>query len=320
MRTLITGGAGFIGGHLAERLIADGHAVEVLDDLSTGRRSNLAAILDHPLFTFTEGSVANDGLVGECIARSDRVFHLAAAVGVQRVVDRPVETILTNVLGSEIVLRHAAEQRKRILITSSSEIYGKSEAVPFAETDDCVLGPPQSARWSYATSKAVTESLATAYASRDSETIIARLFNTIGPRQVGSYGMVVPRFVAAALAGDPIRIFGDGTQTRCFCHVADVVDALVRLMDADAAVGRVFNIGSTEEVTIEQLADLILELTASASAKQFTPYAEAYGKAIDDMLRRVPDLRAIRKAIAWQPTSPLRETLRQIIASYLRTP
>ena len=313
MRTLITGGAGFIGGHLAERLIADGHAVKVLDDLSTGRRSNLAAILDHPMFTFTEGSVADDGLVGECVARSDRIFHLAAAVGVQRVVDRPVETILTNVLGSKVVLRHAAEQGRRILITSSSEIYGKSEAVPFAETDDCVLGPPQSVRWSYATSKAVAESLAMAYASRGSETIIARLFNTIGPRQSGSYGMVVPRFVAAALAGDPIRIFGDGTQTRCFCNVADVVDALVRLMDADAATGGVFNIGSTEEITIEQLADLILELTAGESVKQFVPYAEAYGEAIDDMLRRVPNLRAIHETIAWRPTHPLRETLLAII-------
>jgi UDP-glucose 4-epimerase len=313
-RFLVTGGAGFIGSHLAERLLADGAAVEVLDDLSSRRRENLSAVSGVAGFRFTEGSVCDEALTLECIGRAEAVFHLAAGVGVQRLVDRPVETIRTNVLGSEIVLRHAAAGGKRVLLTSSSEVYGKSEAVPFREEDDCVLGPPQASRWSYAASKVVAETLAMAYHRREgAAVIVARLFNTIGPRQRGLYGMVVPRFVAAALAGEPLRIFGDGRQTRCFCHVADTVDALVRLMSAQEAAGGVFNVGSTEEVSIEHLAERIIRMTGGGSSKQFVPYERAYGRPMEDMARRVPDVARLCGLTGWRARHDLTATLGEVI-------
>lgn len=314
MRALVTGGAGFIGSHLCERLAGDGYAVVVIDDLSTGRFENIAELVRAGKVEFVRDSVRNSETMHLLVQRCDEVYHLAAAVGVQLIVDRPVHTIETNIHGTEVVLETANKFGKKVLIASTSEVYGKSEKVPFKEDDDTVLGSTRFSRWSYACSKAIDEFLALAYHEQYGlDVVIVRLFNTIGPRQTGRYGMVVPRFVRQALATEPVTIYGTGRQSRCFCYVGDVVEALTALMKSDATSGGVFNVGTTEEVTIEQLADMVIELTGSKSKKQFVSYKQAYGKAIDDMMRRVPSIERIKAAVGWSPTNGLGQALRKII-------
>jgi UDP-glucose 4-epimerase len=316
MKVLITGGAGFIGSHLSEHLIGLGQEVAVIDDLSTGSLDNIAHLSDNPAFSFVEGNACDSALMDGLVRDCDTVYHLAAAVGVQLIVDRPVHTIETNIHGTETVLELASKYRKKVLLASTSEVYGKSEKVPFHEDDDTVLGSTRFSRWSYACSKAIDEFLGFAYHDeRDLDVIIVRLFNTIGPRQVGNYGMVVPRFVDAALKGEQIRIFGDGKQTRCFASVTDVVGAIVALMADDKTPGRVYNIGSNEEISISSLADMVIERTASSSTKKFISYKEAYGKEFDDMLRRVPCLKRINETIGYEPKMNLAQTLDTIIES-----
>ncbi len=318
MKALVTGGAGFIGSHLCERLLESGWDVSVIDDLSTGRSSNIEKILDNQRFEFVEGNVRDvkvmEGLAAEC----DVIFHLAAAVGVQLIVDRPVHTIETNIHGTEVVLDVANRLKKKVLLTSTSEVYGKNERVPFCEDDDTVLGSTRFSRWSYACSKAIDEFLAFAYHDEYGlDVVVVRIFNTIGPRQVGQYGMVVPRFIQWALKDEPVLIYGDGQQSRCFVYVGDVVEALVGLINSDNAGGRVYNIGSDEEITIEGLADLIIAKTGSKSKKRFVPYEAAYGKAFDDMARRVPSLERIRGQIGYERSTNLEQTL-EIIVNHVR--
>ena len=316
MKALVTGGAGFVGSHLVERLLADGCEVLVLDDLSTGSVDNLGKVKGDGRFRFVEGSVRDGAVVGELVEQCEVVFHLAAAVGVELIVKQPVRTIETNIHGTEIVLEQAAKFGRKVLITSSSEVYGKSQKVPFGEDDDMVLGSTRFSRWSYACSKAIDEFLGLAYHQQFGlEVVIVRLFNTIGPRQRGSYGMVVPRFVGWALKDEPIRIYGDGTQTRCFGYVGDVVDALVKLSVSSAAVGGIFNIGGDEEISIIDLADKIIGLTGSRSVKEFVSYEEAYGRPFDDMMRRVPCRDRLRGVIGYEPGTGLDEMLRTIIES-----
>lgn len=315
MKALITGGAGFIGSHLAERLLAEGHSVIVVDDLSTGSRSNLTAVIEHPAFELVVDTVRNSETMHLLISRCDVVYHLAAAVGVQLIVDRPVHTIETNIHGSEVVLEIANKFGKKVLLASTSEVYGKSEAVPFHEDDDSLLGSTRFSRWSYACSKMIDEFLGLAYYEQYGlAVVVVRLFNTVGPRQTGRYGMVVPRFVERALAGEPLQIYGSGQQSRCFCDVADVVGALTKLMACEQAAGRVYNVGSSEEVTIEQLADRVIELTGSRSEKRFLTYEQAYGKPFDDMMRRVPSLERLRATVGFVPQTPLDQTLGRVIA------
>lgn len=314
MKALVTGGAGFIGSHLAERLLRDGHEVVVVDDLSTGRQENTDAVRNNARFSFVHNTVRNAETMNALIKNSDVVFHLAAAVGVKLIVDEPVRTIETNIHGTEVVLEMANKFKKKVLIASTSEVYGKSEDVPFSEDDDSVLGSTKFARWSYACSKMVDEFLALAYYEQFKlPVVIARLFNTVGPRQSGQYGMVVPRFVQSALKNEPICIYGTGQQSRCFAHVADVVDGLIRLMLSDATQGSVFNVGSDQEITIEQLADRVIELTNSKSPKTFVSYEQAYGRPFDDMMRRVPCLDRIKEAIGYQVNISLDETLNSVI-------
>jgi UDP-glucose 4-epimerase len=314
MRVLITGGAGFIGSSLAERLLKDGNKVVVIDNLSTGSLKNIENFKKHSGFEFVEGDVRNAELLKPLVEQSEAVFHLAAAVGVKLIVEAPVHTIETNIGGTETVLDVANKFGKRILIASSSEVYGKSEAVPFCEDDDIVLGSTSLSRWSYACSKAIDEFLGLAfYQQYGLGVVIARFFNTIGPRQTGQYGMVVPRFVQWALKNEPILIYGTGQQRRCFCYVADVVEAVIDLINCEQAAGRVYNIGSTEEITIEALADKIIEMTGSKSRKEFVPYEVAYGRPIEDMMRRVPSLERTKKTIGWEPKTGLTETLGAII-------
>ena len=316
MRTLITGGAGFIGSHLAERLLKDRYQVTVVDNLSTGSLKNIEAFKDYPKFDFIEGDICNAELMEVQVSHSDVVFHLAAAVGVQLIVDNPVHTIETNIHGSEIVLEAANKFGTKILIASTSEIYGKSEKVPFSEDDDVVLGSTKFSRWSYACSKAIDEFLGLAfYQQYGLGVIIARFFNTIGLRQTGKYGMVVPRFVQRAIKNEPVSIYGTGRQSRCFCYVDDVVEAVIALVNCEEAMGKVFNIGSTEEIAIEALADKIIEMTNSKSTKEFVPYEKAYGQAIDDMMRRVPNIERIKEVIGWEPKTTLDEALKIIIAN-----
>ena len=318
MKALVTGGAGFIGSHLCEGLLESGWDVSVIDDLSTGRRSNIEKILDNRRFEFIEGNVRDvkvmEGLAAEC----DVIFHLAAAVGVQLIVDRPVHTIETNIHGTEVVLEVANRLKKKVVLTSTSEVYGKNERVPFCEDDDTVLGSTRFSRWSYACSKAIDEFLAFAYHDEYGlDVVVVRIFNTIGPRQVGQYGMVVPRFIEWALKDEPVLIYGDGQQSRCFVYVGDVVGGLIGLINSDNAGGRVYNIGSDEEVTIEGLADLIIAKTGSKSKKRFVPYETAYGKAFDDMARRVPSLERIRGQIGYERSKNLEQTL-EIIVNHVR--
>ena len=316
MKALITGGAGFIGSHLAERLLKDGHKVTVVDNLSTGSLKNIESFKEHSAFDFVEGDICNTELMERLVEQSEVVFHLAAAVGVKLVAEKPVETIETNIVGAEVVLEASNKFGKKILIASSSEVYGKNEDVPFREDDDIVLGSTSSLRWSYGCSKAMDEFWALAfYQQYGLNVVIARFFNTIGPRQTGQYGMVVPRFVQRALGNEPLLIHGTGRQRRCFCYVADVVDAVVALCNCEKAAGQVYNIGSNEEIAIEELADKIIEMTGSKSQKEFISYEEAYGRAIDDMMRRVPSLERINKAIGWEPKTSLDEMLRMVIES-----
>lgn len=316
MKTLITGGAGFIGSHLSEELLRTGHSVVVIDNLSTGTLDNLKAIKDHPKFEFVYDNVRNSETMHVLIEKCDIVFHLAAAVGVQLIVDEPVLTIETNIHGSEIVLEIANKFRKKVLIASTSEVYGKSENVPFREDDDTVLGSTRFSRWAYACSKAVDEFLGQAYYEQfNLPVVIARFFNTVGPRQTGQYGMVIPRFVERALNNEPILIYGTGQQSRCFAYVGDVINGVIALMNQPGAVGRVYNIGSTEEITIEALADKVIEMTGSKSEKKFISYEEAYGKPFDDMMRRIPCLDRIKETVGYVPKTTLEETLRYIIDS-----
>ncbi len=316
MQVLITGGAGFIGSHLAETLLARGDAVAVLDDLSTGAFHNIAHLVQHPLFHFAIDSVHNSLVLDRLASQADAIVHLAAAVGVQLVVERPTETIETNVLGTHQVLAAARRYRCRTLIASTSEVYGKSEDLPFREDGDLVLGPSSRSRWGYAASKLLDEFLGlAAYREYELPVTIVRFFNTVGPRQTGRYGMVVPRFVRQALRGEPITVYGDGEQSRCFCHVLDVVRALVALLDRPGETsGEIYNIGSDQEVTINELARRVVQRTGADSPIHHIPYSQAYAPGFEDMRRRVPDITKIRAAIGWQPTRSLDQILDDVIA------
>lgn len=315
MRVLITGGAGFIGSHLSDAYVARGDDVHILDDLSTGSMANVRHLRGNPRFGYTIDSVHNRAVVAELVDQCDVVYHLAAAVGVKLIVESPVRTIETNVHGTEVVLAQASKKHKKVLVASTSEVYGLSTEVPFREDGNLVMGATTKGRWSYACSKAIDEFLALAYwRERKLPTVVVRLFNTVGPRQTGQYGMVIPTFVKQALSGLPITVYGDGTQTRCFTHVADVVGALVALMDHDGSVGQVFNIGSDEEVSIGELAGLVKAATGSASGITHVPYSEAYEAGFEDMPRRVPDLSKIARHIGYRPTRSLEQTLKDVIA------
>ncbi len=314
MHYLITGGAGFIGSHLAEALLARGDSVTVMDDLSTGAIRNIGHLKGQRGFTYVIESVENIPVLAELVDTADQVFHLAAAVGVRLIVESPVRTIETNVKTTELVLAAACKKKKKVFITSTSEVYGKSTAVPFREDGDLVLGATSRGRWSYACSKAIDEFLAIAYwRERHCPTVIGRCFNTVGPRQTGHYGMVVPRFVKQALRGEPITVYGDGQQSRCFTHVSDAVRAMLALMDADHTVGEVYNLGGHQETRIIELAERIKELTESDSPITFVPYEEAYGENFEDMPRRMPSLEKIRAAINWEPKIGFDETLESVI-------
>lgn len=314
MKALITGGAGFIGSHLADELIGRGYHVIVLDNLSTGKRQNIRHLEEHERFRFVQGDILNEALVNDTVEECDIIFHLAAAVGVELIVKNPLLSLTTNIRGSEIVLNAAWHHIKKVLITSTSEIYGKNVNAPLRENDDRILGSPLKSRWAYSTSKAVDEILSYTYwKEKQLPTVIIRLFNTVGPRQTDAYGMVIPRFVIQALKNEPITIFGDGKQTRCFIYVADVVQALVDVMEHPAAVGEVFNLGSQEEITIEALARLIVEKTNSGSPLVFIPYDQAYEEGFEDMLRRVPDTNKIRNLIGFQPSHDLAQIIEKVI-------
>jgi UDP-glucose 4-epimerase len=318
VKALITGGAGFIGSHLAERLLAGGHEAAALDNLSTGSIDNIQHLKGRPGFSYVIDSVTNEPLLAELIDGSDVVFHLAAAVGVKLIVEQPVHTIETNVHGTEVVLKHANKKKKLVFIASTSEVYGKSVDVPFREGADLVLGATVRHRWAYACSKAIDEFLALAYwKEKRLPVVVGRLFNTVGPRQTGQYGMVLPTFVRQALADQPITVFGDGTQSRSFTYVADVVDAVIKLACEPRAIGEVFNIGSTEEVSIQALAERVKTLTGSRSPIQLIPYDEAYEAGFEDMPRRVPDISKIGALIGYQPRLGLDEIIRSVI-EYVR--
>ena len=321
MHYLITGGAGFIGSHLAELLLAHGHKVTVIDDLSTGSINNISPLRANADFTYLIDTMLNAPLLAELVDEADAVFHLAAAVGVQLIVESPVRTIETNVRCTELLLSIAAKKKKRVLVASTSEVYGKSTEIPFREDGDLVLGATTRGRWSYACSKAIDEFLAIAYwREKRVPTTVVRLFNTVGPRQTGQYGMVVPRFVTQALRNAPITVYGDGKQSRCFTHVADVVRGLDGLMQHDASVGEVYNIGNTEEISVLDLANRIKGMTMSTSEIIFVPYAVAYEENFEDMPRRVPSIDKIRRAIDWQPTLNTEEILTSVIQHYRGAP
>ena len=314
MKALLTGGAGFVGSHLAEALLDQRHAVQVIDDLSTGSIDNIVHLKGRPGFGYVVDSVMNESLMAELIDQCDVVFHLAAAVGVKLIVEAPVRTIETNVHGTEIVLTHAGKKNKLVVIFSTSEVYGKSAAIPFREDADLVMGPTPKHRWAYACSKALDEFLALAYwKERKLPVVIVRLFNTVGPRQTGRYGMVIPNFVQQALTGLPITVYGDGRQMRSFTYVGDVVNALIALVEKPNAIGEVFNIGNSEEVAIGELADRVKTMTGSASEIVHIPYDQAYETGFEDMPRRVPDLSKIRRFIGYAPTIGLDEILRRVI-------
>lgn len=318
-KALITGGAGFIGSHLAERLLDNGDEIIVIDNLSTGRLTNLEDFRHRAGFQFVKGDIRDVSLVQLLVSQCEVVYHLAAAVGVQLIADAPVHTIETNIAGTEVVLEAANKFGRKILLASSSEVYGKSEKIPFGEDDDFVLGGTAFSRWAYACSKAIDEFLGQAFHQQYGLGVIsARFFNTIGPRQTGRYGMVVPRFVQWALKNEPIQIYGTGAQTRCFCYVEDLIDAVTALMGCEQAAGQVFNIGSSEEISMEGLADRIIEIIGSSSRKEFVPYVVAYGRPIEDMMRRVPNTERIRKTVGWQPKTSLDQTLRIIVEQYKR--
>lgn len=320
-RALITGGAGFIGSHLADRLISDSYQVTVLDNLSTGRWENITHLISNPDFSFALEDIRNAMVLDRLVSECDVIFHLAAAVGVQLIVEKPIDTIEINIGGTEVVLQTARRYRKRVLIASTSEVYGKSSQVPFKEDDDGVYGSTTKSRWSYAVSKALDEFLALAYHdAEDLPVTIFRLFNTVGPRQVGHYGMVVPRFIQSALANQAIQVYDDGQQTRCFGNVYDIVDAIVSLSRTEATIGQVYNIGSTEEISILGLAERVKAATGSQSEIVKVAYEQAYKKGYEDMRRRVPDTSKIKAVIGWQPSTFLDETLQQMIAYFKSRP
>ncbi|MCD6345134.1 MAG: GDP-mannose 4,6-dehydratase [Anaerolineae bacterium] len=323
MRVLITGGAGFIGSHLAEALLARGDEVAIIDDLSTGRFENIQPLVGKPGFHFAIDTITHALVLDRLASECDVIVHLAAAVGVELIIHDPVRTIETNVLGTHAVLQAAARYRKKVLLASTSEIYGKSEAIPFREDADRVLGTTTKSRWSYSDSKAIDEFLGLAYHKKQGlPVIICRFFNTVGPRQTGQYGMVIPRFVQQALRGDPITVYGDGSQSRCFCNVRDTVRAVISLVECPEAVGEVFNVGSTEEVAILELARQVLHLVTEERQPQaterlvFVPYAQAYEPGFEDMQRRVPDVGKVKHFTGWESRIPLRETLQQVIEYY----
>jgi UDP-glucose 4-epimerase len=312
---LITGGAGFIGSHLTDALILQGHEVLVLDDLSTGRHDNLRQHAGNPKVEFVLGSILNEGLVDDMVRRSDVVLHLAAAVGVNLIVDRPLESLATNIRGSEIVIERCHKYGRKVLVTSTSEIYGKNVSDQLNEEDDRILGSPLKTRWSYSEAKAIEEVLAYSYwREKGLPAVIVRLFNTVGPRQVGHYGMVVPRFVEQALRNAPITVYGDGQQRRCFCHVADVVDGILGVVDSEQAEGRVFNLGASTEITISDLAHTIRSHVESSSEIVYVPYDEAYEYGFEDMQRRVPDTQRVRDLINWRPERDLTTIITDVAA------
>jgi UDP-glucose 4-epimerase len=307
---LVTGGAGFIGSYLVERLLREGHAVTVIDDFSTGSRENLQAVAAHPRLRVIARRVSDYPELALLLAKVDAVYHLAAAVGVELVVKSPIRTITTNLSETEVLLEAAKDRAVPVLITSTSEVYGKSQKAAFSEEDDLLIGPPHLARWSYACSKLMDEFLSMAYAREHSlPVIIARLFNTVGPRQTGQYGMVLPRFIAAARAGQPLRVYGDGLQTRCFCYVEDTVEALVRLQRTPTARGEVFNVGNDEETTIEGLAKLVIRTLGSCSAIEHVPYGEAYAPGFEDMLRRRPRIEKCARVTGFRPRRAISEVV-----------
>lgn len=313
MRYLVTGGAGFIGSHLVEVLLERGHEVTILDNLSTGQSRNLAGVIDR--VTMIQGSVLDPLLVDEAVSETDVVLHLAAAVGVRLIVERPLHSFLTNIKGAENILEAAHRYRRKVVLTSTSEVYGKRSDAPFREDDDRVLGSSKIPRWGYATSKSVDELLAFAYhRERGLPTLVVRLFNTVGPRQTGAYGMVLPRFIGQALRGEALTVYGDGRQSRCFCHVSDAVEALLGLLDEQRAEGDVFNIGSTEEISIVELANLVIEESGSSSAVELIPYAEAYEHGFEDMRRRVPDISKINSLTGWEPKRRLKSIVAELVA------
>jgi len=314
MRALITGGAGFIGSHLADHLLDRGDQVVLLDDLSTGRLANIEHLNDRSDAEFVLGSILNTELIDEVVSRVDAVFHLAAAVGVNLIVERPLESLMTNIRGTETVIEMAHKYDKRLLVMSTSEIYGKNTSDSLSEDDDRILGSPLKSRWSYSEAKAIDEILAYTYwREKGLETVIIRLFNTVGPRQTGSYGMVIPRFVGQALRNEPITIFGDGNQTRCFCHVGDVIEGLVALSEHPEAFGKVFNLGGGEEVSIKELAERVVELADSKSGLEFIPYDAAYEAGFEDMERRVPNTNRARQLVGFSPSTGLDDIIQSVI-------
>ncbi len=320
MRYLITGGAGFVGSHLAEGLLQLGHEVSVIDDLSTGTILNIRHLKAEPRFHYVIDTCANRQLLAELVDEADVIYHLAAAVGVKLIVESPVRTLETNIKLTELVLELAHKKKRPVFVASTSECYGKSEQFPFQEEGDLVLGPSSKGRWSYACSKLIDEFLAIAYyRERRLPTVVGRLFNTVGPRQTGQYGMVVPTFVKQALSGQPLTVFGDGTQSRCFTHVRDVVTALIALMQRPEAYGQVFNIGNTEEISISKLAEQVVRRTGTKSPITLVPYEKAYEPGFEDMPRRIPDVRKIQQLIGWQPTIGLGQILDDVIASFRET-
>ena len=314
MSYLVTGGSGFIGSHLADALLASGNSVTILDNLSTGRESNLAGSCLHPSLRFLHGSVLDPVLVDELVSQCDVVVHLAAAVGVKLIVEQPLRSFITNIRGTEMIFEAAHRYRRKLMLASSSEIYGKNSSGPLHEESDRILGNPAVARWAYSAAKGVDEILANAYyRERGLPTIVVRLFNTVGPRQTGAYGMVIPRLVRQAIRGEPLTVFGDGLQTRCFTHVADVVDAIMLLLDMEAALGQTFNIGSSHEISIMDLAHLIISECNSRSPIIFVPYDRAYASGFEDMARRVPDCAKLRSLVGWSPRRNLTDILRETI-------
>jgi UDP-glucose 4-epimerase len=316
---LITGGAGFIGSHLADALVARGDDVVILDDLSTGRRENIVHLVEDGRAVFVEGSVLDAELVDEWVQRTDSCFHLASAVGVKLVVDNPLESLMRNVRGTNVVAHAAAAYDRRLLFTSTSEVYGKHSNGPLPEDSDCLLGPASKSRWGYANTKAFGEMLAFGYArERGAETVVVRLFNSVGPRQLGSYGMVLPRFVSQALCGDDLTVYGDGTQSRCFTHVHDTVDAIVAVADTRSAVGGAFNIGATTAITIRELAERVIERTGSRSQIRYVPYGEAYGEGFEELGSRKPDTAAIEALCDWRPQRTIDNAIDDL-AAQIRT-
>lgn len=314
MKVLITGGAGFIGSHLADKLIGLGDRVTVLDNLSTGRFENIAHLDGNKHFSFIEGTILNEALVDKLVEKNEVVYHLAAAVGVDLIVKKPLESLVTNIKGSEIVLEMVHRYHKKVLITSTSEIYGKNANGPLKEDHDRILGSPLKSRWGYSTAKAVDEMLAYIYwREKKVPSVIVRLFNTVGPRQTGAYGMVIPRFVSQALKGEDITVYGSGKQSRCFLHVKDAVKTLVKLMNSKDAVGKVFNIGSQEEVTIEGLARQVIDITKSGSKVVYIPYDQAYEEGFEDMQRRVPDTGRVKETVGFNPTMDLKSIIRSVV-------